>query len=56
LFEFDLEGQDFDSTWLKGGVGVEGQLGDGKAFLMLNGTTEGEMLSSWVAASYQIAF
>jgi len=56
MFSFDLEGKNYDQNWLKGGVGVEGQLGKGKASLMLNGTTEGEAPSSWVAASYQIAF
>jgi hypothetical protein len=37
-------------------LGVEGQLGAGKASLMLNDTTEGEMPSTWLAASYQLAF
>ncbi|MCP4089030.1 MAG: autotransporter domain-containing protein, partial [Gammaproteobacteria bacterium] len=56
LFAFDLDGQDYDSTWLKGGVGIEGQLGEGKVSLMLNGTTRGEMASAWLAASYQVTF
>jgi hypothetical protein len=56
LFSFDLEEGDYDQNWLKGGVGVEGQLGKGKVSLMLNGTTEGEAPSSWVAASYQVVF
>jgi len=56
MFSFDLEGKNYDQNWLKGGVGVEGQLGKGKASLMLNGTTEGEAPSSWVAASYQVDF
>jgi len=56
LFEFDIDGQEFDSTWVKAGIGLEGKLGAGKALLMLNGTTEGEMLSSWIAASYQLEF
>lgn len=56
LFSFDLDGENFDRNWLKGGVGVEGNLAKGKASLMLNGTTEGEFMSSWIAASYQMAF
>ena len=32
------------------GVGVEGKLAEGKASLMLNATTNGEMLSYWLAA------
>ncbi len=54
FIEFDLEGQQYDESWLKAGIGVEGQLLDGKASLMLNGTTEGESTSAWFAASYQI--
>lgn len=56
LFGFNLDGQEYDQNWFKGGIGVEGKLGKGKASLMLNGTTEGEMASSWLAASYQLAF
>jgi len=43
-------------AWLKAGAGIEGQLTDGKASLMLNGTTEGEAMSTWIAASYQFEF
>ncbi|MFT7300085.1 MAG: hypothetical protein ACI89Z_000538 [Porticoccus sp.] len=56
LFSFNLEEENYDQNWLKGGFGVEGQFGKGKASLMLNGTTEGEAPSSWLAASYQIVF
>lgn len=56
LFAFDLAGQQYHSTWLKGGIGVEGGLGEGKVLLMLNGTTEGQMPNAWLAASYQMAF
>lgn len=56
LFDFNLKGQDYDQNWFKGGLGVEGKLGKGKALLMLNGTTEGEMTSLWLAASYQLTF
>jgi len=56
IYEFDLDGQQYDDVWLKAGVGIEGRLADGKASLMLNGTTEGEAMSTWIAASYQIVF
>jgi len=56
VYTISLDGQQYDDTWLKAGIGIEGQLADGKASLMLNGTTEGEAMSTWVAASYQIAF
>jgi len=55
IYEFDLDGQQYDEAWLKAGVGIEEQLADGLP-LMLNGTTEDEAMSSWVATSYQIAF
>jgi len=53
---FDLDGQDFRQNWLKGGVGLEAKIGQGKGSLMLNGTTRGEAASAWLAASYQMAF
>ncbi|MFY0677828.1 MAG: autotransporter domain-containing protein [Neptuniibacter sp.] len=56
LFAFDLNGQDYKSTWYKAGIGLQGQLGVGKASLILNGTTEGEMPNAWLAASYQVQF
>lgn len=56
LFAFDVDGQSYDTTWFKGGIGLEGRLAQGKASLMLNGTTEGEMSNAWLAASYQIVF
>lgn len=56
LFAFSITGQRYQSTWLKGGVGVEGLLGTGKASLMLNGTTRSSLPNAWLAASYQLAF
>ena len=49
-------GLDYQNDWLKAGVGVEGALGDGKASLMLNCTTDSDQPDMWVAASYQLAF
>jgi len=56
LFSFHLPGQNYQSTWLKGGVGVEGELGKGKASLMLNATSRSSMPNSWLAFSYQLTF
>ena len=56
LFSFDLPGTDYDQNWFKAGIGVEGNLGKGKASLMINGTTEGEMPSAWAAFAYQVRF
>jgi hypothetical protein len=56
LFAFNLAGQEHKRTWMKAGVGVEGQLGAGKASLMLNATSESEMPNVWLAASYQLTF
>jgi hypothetical protein len=56
LGSFRLAGSEYEQNWLKAGVGIEGQLGAGKLSMMLNRTSEGEMPSSWVAASYQMKF
>jgi hypothetical protein len=56
LFSFDLDGQDYDTDWIKAGIGVEGALAGGKLSVMLNGTTEGSALSAWLAASWQQRF
>ena len=56
LFTFNLPGEDYQNDWLKAGVGIEGLLGDGKASLMLNGTTDSDQPDMWVAASYQLSF
>jgi len=56
LSSFDLNGQQFDQSWLKAGVGLEGKVAGGKAYIMLNGTTEGEVASAWLAVSYQQVF
>jgi hypothetical protein len=53
---FSVAGQSYQSTWLKGGIGVEGMLGAGKASVMLNGTSQSGMPNAWLAASYQMAF
>ncbi len=56
LFGFDLAGPAVKQDWLRAAVGVEGKLADGMASLTLNATTKGEALSTWLAASWQMAF
>jgi len=56
LFSFNLPGENFQSTWLKGGVGIEGELSKGKASLMLNATSKSSMPNAWLAVSYQLNF
>jgi hypothetical protein len=56
VVSFNLDGEKYRQNWLKGGVGLEGKIGQGKASLMLNGTNQGRTASSWLTASYQIAF
>ena len=56
LFSFDLPGEVYEQNWQRLGLGIEGQLGAGKASLMLNSTTQGEMPSFWLAAAYQLSF
>ncbi len=56
LFSFNVPGQTYDDKWLKGGVGLEGKVGRGKLFLMLNGTTNSAMPNAWLTTSYQVAF
>ena len=56
LFSFELPGEVYEQNWQRLGLGIEGHLGTGKASLMLNGTTQGEMPRFWLAAAYQLAF
>lgn len=53
---FNFSGGKIHNNWVKAGVGVEGLVGQGKATLMLNGTSNGAMPNMWVAASYQLIF
>ncbi len=53
---FNVSGGKIHNNWVKAGAGVEGVLGQGKAMLMLNGTTNSGMPNMWVSASYQLLF
>ena len=56
LFPFELDGQKYKRTWLRGAVGLEGEVLTGTGSLMLNATTSGSAASAWVAASWKKAF
>lgn len=53
LLPFALDGGKPRRDWLRAGVGVEGQLAGGAAFLMLNATTQSPAPSVWLAAGWQ---
>lgn len=53
---FSYAGQAYSKNWGKAGIGFDDQIGKGKLFVMLNGTTNSTMPSAWLAASYQVAF
>lgn len=53
---FALDGQAYEQNWLRLGVGVEGELGDGVANVMLNGTTLDEGTKYWLSATYRVTF
>ena len=56
LFDFKLDGQKYDRDWLRAGFGIEGKLAGGRASIMLNATTRGEVPDYWMAARWQASF
>ncbi len=56
LFGFDVAAPDSRQDWLRAGIGIEGRLAEGKATVVLNLTTRGEMPSAWLAANWQKSF
>lgn len=56
LYGFSFGGQEIKQDWLRLGLGVESKIGSGIASLMLNGTTQGEAPSYWLAANYRWEF
>ncbi len=56
LSSFNLPGATIRKTWLRGGLGVQGKLGQGTGSLMLNATTNGPMPTWWLAANWQTSF
>jgi probable HAF family extracellular repeat protein len=56
LSNFSLDSRQYDQTWGRVGLGLDSAIGPGTASLMVNGTSEGEAPSLWLAASYQVNF
>jgi hypothetical protein len=46
----------YKQDWIRGGVGVEGRLGNNFIGLMLNATSQGPVTSYWLTTSYRAAF
>ncbi|ABR90262.1 autotransporter [Janthinobacterium sp. Marseille] len=55
-YAFSFRGQDLNKTWFRAGLGLEAKVGNGIASAMLNATTQGEMPTYWLAASYRWLF
>lgn len=53
---FAFRGHDLKRNWLRAGLGLEAKVGGGIANVMLNASTEGEMSTYWLAASYRWVF
>ena len=53
---FNYAGQTSSRNWGKAGIGFDDEIGAGKLFVMLNGTTNSAMPSAWLAAFYQLSF
>jgi probable HAF family extracellular repeat protein len=53
---FDLGQAAYQQDWLRAGAGFELDIAGSTLSVMANGTTRGESASSWVAASWRVAF
>ncbi|MFC4725733.1 autotransporter domain-containing protein [Glycocaulis abyssi] len=53
---FDLGQAAYQRDWLRAGAGFELDIAGSTLSVMANGTTRGESASSWVAASWRVAF
>ena len=57
LSNFETSGSSRKQTWFRGGLGAETNLGQGKASVMLNVSTEGENKpDAWLSVGYRIRF
>lgn len=57
FYDLDLPGLSYRRTWLRGGAGLETQLGPGSFSTMVNATTNGGSPASyWLMASYRVTF
>lgn len=56
LNAFTINGQSIKQSWLRVGGGVQSNIFDGVASLMLNVTTRGETPTYWLNATYRLTF
>ncbi len=56
LAPFTLPGADYEQTWVRGGLGLEADLGGAVLSGMANATSQGEAPSLWLAASLRVNF
>lgn len=56
ISDFNLEGQDLQQFWARGGVGAEFDLGKGVASFMVNATTKGQDPTVWLRSNYTVKF
>lgn len=56
ISDFNLEGQDLQQFWARGGLGAEFDLGKGVASFMVNATTKGQDPTVWLRSNYTVKF
>jgi len=56
ITDFNLEGQDLQQFWARGGIGAEFDLGKGVASFMVNATTKGQDPTVWLRSNYTVKF
>jgi probable HAF family extracellular repeat protein len=56
MSDFNLEGQDLQQFWARGGLGAEFDLGKGVASFMVNATTKGQDPTVWLRSNYTVKF
>ncbi|WP_162939500.1 autotransporter domain-containing protein [Neorhizobium sp. NCHU2750] len=56
ISDFDLEGQDLQQFWVRGGLGAEFDVGKGVASFMVNATTKGQDPTVWLRSNYTVKF
>jgi uncharacterized protein YhjY with autotransporter beta-barrel domain len=54
--DFNLDGQDLQQFWARGGIGAEFDLGKGVASFMINATTKGQDPTVWLRSNYTVKF
>lgn len=56
ISDFNLQGQDLQQFWVRGGLGAEFDLGKGVASFMVNATTKGQDPTVWLRSNYTVKF